>query len=702
MVGISAEISTQQKISKFAGEEFDVSNVRTVFAGASKDNIKRADRVILLVGPIGSNKSNLIDCMCNYFYGAKFDGARYKIADEIFDRHSTPMKSITKYVFNATAMSFRPVIIDTPEITIDSELPMKTTARTLHDFLVESPHIHINALCIVLKFDEASISKDEKIISEAINLFPPYMLPSTIILFSSNDEKPSLPPSIKLVLRDLNLNYNKFYFFSDYYLKHNKENKQDDEIEKQKERQSWNLSMSELDRFFEQVRRLNPRQIIPDENIEFLDKEMMQHTSAFAPSTRAVPHERIIPIKMVDRESISVKTSAALKNWNSPVIKRYFYDPEAMTHREYVMSLQKNGKLSAGEYVNVHNFDTVTPIYKAHETLINDIPPENQAMKGRELSSDEDGVAYLYVRSTPPPEYSTEAVAVLHQPSDDAESGKTKIKKRLPTAIDMESQQKTYSQYSKSAVQRQIARRTSSGSEHSKSYGLSPQQQQLPKRQIKQTNQVIKSRASQRQNDQEHRNYLKTPKMKRSKSPILLRLLMSKKKLHPSTSFTDAQEQLDKSFEQPRALETDQSLQSPLRSYGQLIHDDEMEEERQGGTIHLSEESPTTAAISRQILRTEKAWVGMKSGRDVNERDELLDVKELNLEEGLTPHPYKTDPWTMNRRTDKVGADGVGLMEVKKTTYSTWNWINCCFYLLAPLFIFFIIIAIIITLALLA
>lgn len=45
--------------------------------------MKRTDRIILLVGPTGSNKSNLIDCMCNYFYGAKFDGTRYKIADEV-------------------------------------------------------------------------------------------------------------------------------------------------------------------------------------------------------------------------------------------------------------------------------------------------------------------------------------------------------------------------------------------------------------------------------------------------------------------------------------------------------------------------------------------------------------------------------------------------------------------------------------------
>lgn len=36
MVDTNAEISAQQTVSKFAGEEFDVGNVRTVFAGASK------------------------------------------------------------------------------------------------------------------------------------------------------------------------------------------------------------------------------------------------------------------------------------------------------------------------------------------------------------------------------------------------------------------------------------------------------------------------------------------------------------------------------------------------------------------------------------------------------------------------------------------------------------------------------------------
>lgn len=55
-----------------------------------------------------------------------------------------------------------------------------------------------------------------------------------------------------------------------------------------------------------------------------------------------------------------------------------------------------------------------------------------------------------------------------------------------------------------------------------------------------------------------------TTEVKRSKSPILTRILMSKKKRRRPAKSTDAQEQLDNSFEQPRTLETsiDESVQS--------------------------------------------------------------------------------------------------------------------------------------------
>ncbi|OZC08087.1 hypothetical protein X798_04878 [Onchocerca flexuosa] len=461
--------------------------------------------------------------------------------------------------------------------------------------------------------------------------------------------------------------------------------------------------MSELDRFCEQVQYLAPQKFTDD----FFNNDMSTHTQS---STRSVPYERIIPITLTGQPSTSVKTST--KDWNSretSVIKRYVYDPETMTHKPYVIEFQKEG--NAGEYGKTQNFGMVKSTHKVQETLINDVPQENQILKKRQLPSDENEIVYMHMRSTPPPDYSAE---VLRQPSDHGEEGKATIKKRM---MDAESQQKVlHPQHSKSPVQRQIAKRTSSGSEHSKSCGTLPQQQQSSKnRQIKQTEEVItrlddgilstrnaiQSSSSQRLNDQEYRNYMVTSEMKRSKSPILKRLLMKKKKRPHSTSSADIQRQLDYSFEQPRALETsiEQSFQSPLRNYGRLIRDDEVEEQLQDRTIHLSEESPTTAAISPQNFRTEKAGAGMKF---VNERDQLIDVNQLSLEEGLTPHPYKTEPWAKNGRRDKVDTDRVHSMETGKKTHSRWDWVNCCFFLLAPIFVFFVIIAIIITLALLA
>lgn len=96
-------------------------------------------------------------------------------------------------------MPFRPVIIDTPEIASDRFMrctfnekeeilfllyrgmafsqnisliifreisTKKGDTCALNDFLIESQHMQISALCLVLKVDEASISKDGKIIGE--------------------------------------------------------------------------------------------------------------------------------------------------------------------------------------------------------------------------------------------------------------------------------------------------------------------------------------------------------------------------------------------------------------------------------------------------------------------------------------------------------------------------------------------------------
>ncbi|VDK81028.1 unnamed protein product [Litomosoides sigmodontis] len=174
-----------------------------------------------------------------------------------------------------------------------------------------------------------------------------------------------------------------------------------------------------------------------------------------------------------------------------------------------------------------------------------------------------------------------------------------------------------------------------------------------------------------------------------------------KRRYPTSSTSTNARDQLDNDFEQPRGAVEANIDQSSLRNFGRVVHEDELEERLQDTTIQLSRDSANSATVSPKNFRTEKGGIGMNY-----EHDQLLDAtkKQLNFEEGLTPHPYKTEPWIISGRKHKVGDDEVHVMESGKTSTScaTWNWINCCFYLLAPLFIFFVIVTVVITLALLA
>uniref|UniRef100_A0A9J2PST9 Rad50/SbcC-type AAA domain-containing protein n=1 Tax=Ascaris lumbricoides TaxID=6252 RepID=A0A9J2PST9_ASCLU len=245
-------------VSKFAGEAFGTDNVRTVFASASQDNVERDDRIIVLIGPAGTGKSTLIDCMCNYFYGADLKSdTRYKIADEIFD-HSTPIKTIIKYVFNETKMPYRPIVIDTPGI--GSESGVQTDAEIsemLSSFLLQSHRVVIHAIGFVLKYSDSRVSlKREAQIKETLAMFPKWMMPNVVPILSSSDGTGTIPSPIRALFKHLGLCENKVFFFNSGSLF---DVSKAEAITEQLRTTYWNMTMEGLEGFFEHVGVLNPQ-----------------------------------------------------------------------------------------------------------------------------------------------------------------------------------------------------------------------------------------------------------------------------------------------------------------------------------------------------------------------------------------------------------------------------------------------------------
>uniref|UniRef100_A0A915DXH3 Uncharacterized protein n=1 Tax=Ditylenchus dipsaci TaxID=166011 RepID=A0A915DXH3_9BILA len=96
--------------------------------------------------------------MCNYFYGIEYNyNYRLRVANECFDK-TTPQRPVTKYVFNETVMSFRPVIITV--LLHASKYYYENIAETLSTYLPPSTEFH--SMSFVLSAMVEKTASDKK------------------------------------------------------------------------------------------------------------------------------------------------------------------------------------------------------------------------------------------------------------------------------------------------------------------------------------------------------------------------------------------------------------------------------------------------------------------------------------------------------------------------------------------------------------
>ncbi|XP_035286624.1 uncharacterized protein LOC118234295 [Anguilla anguilla] len=169
-----------------------------------KDPQKR-NRTILIVGETGTGKSSLINMMVNYMLGVKWeDKIRFQIIPVGVDQTKSQTTAITVYeIYGLEELSvpFSLTVIDTPgyEDTI-GRYKDKNIAQNLYTLLKSVSGVqHIDAVCLMVKATENTLSDTKKYIFDAIlSIFGKNIEKNLLTLITFSHWTP--PPALNAVM----------------------------------------------------------------------------------------------------------------------------------------------------------------------------------------------------------------------------------------------------------------------------------------------------------------------------------------------------------------------------------------------------------------------------------------------------------------------------------------------------------------------
>lgn len=162
------------------------------------------EKVIMLVGGTGTGKSTLINRMANYLLGIKYDDLyRFEVVPSarVEEQTNEQTSEVTVYQFcKSPLLTFNLSIIDTPGFggNNDSE-----TRKKIKSFYDASVFPRIDAIGLVVKYNQVRLSKAEKCIIESVTrIFTKEVERIFYIMATFCDDPDSAIPVLELLKKE--------------------------------------------------------------------------------------------------------------------------------------------------------------------------------------------------------------------------------------------------------------------------------------------------------------------------------------------------------------------------------------------------------------------------------------------------------------------------------------------------------------------
>ncbi|CAI2357807.1 unnamed protein product [Caenorhabditis sp. 36 PRJEB53466] len=216
---------------------------------SKEDDKERENRVILLLGPASGQKAELIDFLCNYFYGIEAtDQKRLHIANETFNSE-TPPRPVQCYIFNETLMPVRPVILDTIGCgdTYDGfEVP-----TLINKWLLDNWKMRLDIIAIVFSDLHRMSMHEEDELQKILSELPEHVQENIVVFITASDGS----RSFETMLRRFGLsNCPNFIINTSCIFQKQLEDRLNDEHRKR----YWKMSVNQFNKFFERVQETTP------------------------------------------------------------------------------------------------------------------------------------------------------------------------------------------------------------------------------------------------------------------------------------------------------------------------------------------------------------------------------------------------------------------------------------------------------------